>query len=92
MHIPASAIQTVTLIVMDPSKFNNKPGTAKVGAISNAQKVQNFLKCKRDHLETLKSFAKNQKTRFLNSLTVTKNVKGDPLGFLPSILLQNIET
>ena len=29
----------------------------------------------------IKNFRKNQKMRFLNGVTVSKNVKGDPLGF-----------
>ena len=41
-----------------------------------------------------KNFEKNKKMRFLNNVTVPKNVKG-PLGFLfltTPILLQNIQT
>ena len=42
-----------------------------------------------DPLETLKSL----KVRFLNSITVPKNVKrGNPLGFLTSLVLLKIET
>ena len=33
----------------------------------------------------------DKKMRFLNSLRVPKNIKGDHLGFLTSFLLQNIK-
>ena len=41
-----------------------------------------------------KFLEKTFKMRYLNSVTVPKNVKGgpDPSGFLTSIVLQNIET
>ena len=42
-------------------------------------------------MKTLKNFRKKKrKMRILNSLIVTKNVKGGPFGIFTSILLQNI--
>ena len=61
-------------------------------ALWNSSLLQNVKKMKRP-LETLKIFQKNSKNGFLNSVTVSKKCKrGDPLGFLTSILLQIIET
>ena len=48
----------------------NKTGTSKVGALSKAQKAQNFFLKKED----IFSFGKCR--------TVPKNVKGDPLVFI----------
>ena len=75
--------------------FKNKPGTAKVGAISKAQNCKSgdplgFLKLqlvekyenklKGDLWEILKNFGKTiLKTGFLNSVTVPKLVKSGPL-------------
>ena len=71
----------------------NKPRTAKVGAISKAQNLKGGLfglcetpaGCKKfekkwrgDPLETWKNFPKIFLMRFLNSVTVPKNVKGGP--------------
>ena len=82
----------------------NKPKTAKVGAISKAQNLKEgpfglcetpagckkFLKNEGGPFGDLKKFPeKNFSLRFLNSVTVPKNVKGRPL---TSIVLQNIET
>ena len=73
----------------------NKPGTAKVGAISKAQIVERGTfglcetpggckigkKIKGDHWEILKKFPKkNLKMRLLNNVTMPKNVKGGPFG------------
>ena len=73
----------------------NKPGTAKVGAVSKAQNCKKgdplgFVKLqlvakyekklKGDPWEIFKNFQKNLKLRFLNSVTVPKNVKGGPFG------------
>ena len=86
---------------------NNKPRTAKVGPIYEAenckrrdplglvelQLVTNNENLKGDSCENLKKIPiKKSKIRFLNSVTVPENVKGDPLGLLTSIVLQNIKT
>ena len=79
------------------------PGTAKVGAISKPQNCKRgpfglcetsvgykiWKKIKGDPREILKNFRNKLKMKFLNSVTVPKNVKGH---FLTSIVLQNIET
>ena len=83
----------------------NKPRTAKVGAISKAQNLKGGpfglcetpAGCKKIEGETLWRHEKisqiNFLLRFLNSVTVPKNVKGGTLcEFLTSIVLQNIET
>ena len=50
-------------------------------------------KLKGDPWEILTKIPKKKiKMRFLNNVTVPKNVKGHPLGFFNIILLQNIET
>ena len=84
----------------------NKPGTANVGAISKArnckrgtlwavklQLVAKYEKNEGEPFGDLKKFPKKILMRFLNSVTVPKNVKGGALwDFLTSIVLQNIET
>ena len=72
---------------------NNKPRTAKVGAISKAQNLKggpfglcetpagckNFLKIEGGPFGDMKKFPKKIfLMRFLNSVTVPKNVKGGP--------------
>ena len=53
---------------------SNKTGTSKVGAISKAQKAQDFFLRKK--LEIFEFFS------FRKCRIVPKNVKGDPLGFI----------
>ena len=83
--------------------MKNKPGTAKVGAISKAQNLKGgpfglcetpagCKKLKKIEGGTLWRHEKNFLMRFLNSVTVPKNVKGGTLcDFLTSIVLQNIK-
>ena len=79
-------------LVPNKKRTNNQPRTAKVGAISKAQKWKNW----RGALWGLeKNIPKSLKMRFLNSVTVPKNVKcerGSLWDFLTSIVLQNVET
>ena len=86
----------------------NKPRTAKVGAIYKAQNLEggNFGLCetpagckkfekklKGGPFGDMKKFPKIFLMRFLNSVTVPKNVKGGTFwDFWTSIVLQNIET
>ena len=88
--------------------MKNKPRTAKVGAISKAQNLKGgpfglcetpagckkFKKIEGGPFGDMKKFPKkNFLMRFLNSVTVPKNVEGGTLcEFLTSIVLQNIET
>ena len=84
---------------------NNKPRTAKIGAISKAQNCKKWdpsgfvelqlvakyeKNLKGDRLGTRKNFPKNEIFEQCHS---PKNVKGGTLwDFLTSIVLQNIET
>ena len=55
--------------------------------------AKNFKKLKGGPFGDMKKFPKKNLMRFLNSVTVPKNVKGGTLcDFLTSIVLQNIET
>ena len=84
----------------------NKPGTAKVGAISKAQNLKGgpfglcetpagckkFKKIEGGTLWRHEKISEKFLMRFLNSVTVPKNVKGGTLcDFLTSIVLQNIK-
>ena len=86
-------------------QHQNKPRTAKVGAISKAQSLKGGpfglcetpAGCKKFEKKLKggheKISQKNFLMIFLNSVTVPKNVKGGTLcNFLTSIVLQNIET